>query len=182
MIGFVAATAWFPIYFFQCDLHLVKNWEVLHFLLRTGKLPDDSCPFERENNLAEWAAGSRSNVNSKHGFSRHNQALTTSTITFCLRFAAPFGEGEGFLSFHVPVAVYLLDVITSASASMLSFEKNYLLSFFNADIQRESFIIRFQQYSLNFRGKVRISPIFSYLSGHASCDTYFSKSGVVTCH
>lgn len=34
----------------------------------------------------------------KKGFNRHNQALTNSTIIFCLRFAAPFGEGERFLS------------------------------------------------------------------------------------
>lgn len=76
----------------------------------------------------------------KQGFNRHNQALTNSTVIFCLRFAAPFGEGEIFLSFHMPADVYLLNVITSASASVLLLE-NYLLSFLNADMQRESLII-----------------------------------------
>lgn len=94
----------------------------------------------------------------KYGFHRHSQALTTSAIIFCLRFAAPSAEGERFLSFHMPVD--LLKVITSASALVLLLEKNYWLSFLNADIQRESFIALFQQHFLTFRGKVRISPIF----------------------
>lgn len=75
----------------------------------------------------------------KKGFSRHKQAVTASRIIFWLRFAAPFGEGERFLSFHLPVDVYLLNVITFTSALILLFVKNYLLSYLNADIQRESY-------------------------------------------
>lgn len=36
----------------------------------------------------------------KQSFNRHNQALTNSTIIFCLRFAAPFGVGEIFVFPH----------------------------------------------------------------------------------